>query len=279
MPFHYPGVRAQAATSQSFLLQGKSLLTRQVDSIPKRSLNLSGCFCLASSYYLGMFRVLIVEDDQMLMQQLKRLLEHAYSLTCASTLSEAYAQLEKKLFDIAVVDRVLPDGDGLELVTSLHDDSPGTKTLVLTHKSAIEDRIAGLQEGADEYLPKPFSADELLLRLQHLASIQHMETSEWQTVGTLMYKRSTGEVFDDGISKHLRPRELQILDCLARHRNQVVTRRTLISHIWGSTAEPSETTLDVYLRRLRMLLGNSAKNIQTVRGFGYVLRDPGAVQK
>lgn len=226
-----------------------------------------------------MFRVLIVEDDQLLRQQLTRLLNRTYIVTTASSVSQVDAQLERKNVDLILLDRLLPDGDAIELLPYLRECSPSTRILVLSNRSAIEERIVGLREGADDYVAKPFSADEIVLRIKRLLQFERVPSDNWLEIGRLRFNRLTGETLSGTHKVHLRPREAQILSCLLHFKNRVVTRETIVNHVWGSSTLPTNTTLDVYLRRLRMMLGETAAYIKTVRGFGYLIRDPEGAYK
>jgi len=150
---------------------------------------------------------------------------------------------------------------------------------MMSVRSTVDDRITGLTEGADDYLPKPFSVRELELRVSHLLGLERTTPDGWTQLGELRFNRVTGETFSGEQVVRLRPREAQILSCLLRFKNRVVTRDTIVNHVWGGSTVPTNTTLDVYLRRLRMMLGKSSAYIETVRGFGYLIREPAVAYK
>jgi DNA-binding response OmpR family regulator len=145
--------------------------------------------------------------------------------------------------------------------------------LVLSQRSTISDRILGLEKGADDYLAKPFSASELLLRMKKLLSKTKQLDSYAMRVGevTLYPQRGTVEVRERKV--HLRKKEFLIFAFLVRHKNTVMNRETIIQHVWGDRKTPSDTTVDVYIRRIRLLLGKNEKVIRTVRGYGYIVKD------
>ncbi len=226
-----------------------------------------------------MFRVLIVEDDLLLLRQLANLFERTYQVVTAQTIAQADAALEKQKIDVVLLDRLVSDGDTIEMLPYIRDCSPSTRILMMSSRSAVEERISGLSEGADDYVPKPLEPQEVLLRVRRLLQLERAPVDDWLYAGILRFNRETGETYTGEHPIHLRPREAQILGCLLRFKNRVVTRDTIISHVWGAEELPTNTTLDVYLRRIRMILGEASKYIETVRGFGYLIRDPGATYK
>jgi DNA-binding response OmpR family regulator len=219
---------------------------------------------------LPMKDILILEDDLQLQSILTTMLSQQHHCYGARTLADAYQQLEKHAFDLVLVDRKLPDGDGLEILGYIHDMLPQTKLLALTSQAKVEDRVVGLEQGADDYLAKPFSMAELKLRIQKLLQMERKLLDTVLRAGDLTFSPKTGVVTMPQKSVQLRRREAQILECLLRYKNQVVPRSTLIKNIW-STADlyPTETTLDVYIRRIRVQLEIYSNYIVTVRGFGY----------
>jgi len=226
-----------------------------------------------------MFRVLIVEDDRLLCKQLKQLFQQEYRVFTAESIEETQLCIESKRLDLLILDRVLPDGDTLELLSYIRDCAPATRILMMSSKAEVSQRIKGLTGGADDYVPKPLDVQELRLRVRKLLQLERAPMDDWLQAGELRFNRITGETYAGDLLVHLRPREAQILNCLLRFKNRVVTRDTIVSHVWGATSIPTTTTLDVYLRRLRMMLGETAHCIETVRGFGYLIRDPGVAYK
>lgn len=226
-----------------------------------------------------MFRVLIVEDDIVLCKQLKQLLSAEYRVEVARSIEETDAVLESKKVDLVLLDRLVSDGDTIELLPYIRECSPATRILMMSSRAAVEERINGLSQGADDYVPKPLDPQEVLWRARRLLQLERAAIEDWQQVGVLRFNRLTGETYSGQLLVHLRPREAQILSCLLRFKNRVVTRNTIVSHVWGSSEVPTNTTIDVYLRRLRMMLGETASYIETVRGFGYLIRDPAVTYK
>ena len=222
-----------------------------------------------------MKKILLVEDDLQLQQLLKSSFEKLYITSQARSLEMAYDLLEKSKYDLVLVDRGLPDGDGLELIEYLHDTHYQTKVLALTTKAQLHDRVEGLEQGADEYLSKPFALAEVKLRIDKLLRIDKKINTAVLTLGRYEFFPTMGVLKIDERDVTFRKREAQIFECLLRYKNQVVSREAIIADVWaGEELYPTETTLDVYIRRIRVLLGTQSNLIKTIRGFGYKLMEP-----
>lgn len=218
-----------------------------------------------------MFRLLLVENDTSLANSLKQLLVHAgYLVAVSASLEQAYQLLAKHGQDLVIIDRMLDDGDGIELVNFLHDVSFGTRTLVLSQKNRDFDRVTGLEAGADDYIGKPFSTRELLLKVRILLQRQKYRPQEYLQLGELCLHPGSGHLTLADRQCQLRKREAQILTCLLRHQGSVVSKSQLIEYVWQSEDDiPTHTTVEVYIRRLRIALGTHQSMLKTVRGFGY----------
>lgn len=219
-------------------------------------------------------QVLVVENDPLLTQSLKN--HCAHKGICAHFTSEiatAISMLERKKYTVVVVDRVLDDGDGLELVEYLKDIAPQIKVLVCSQLGTERERISGLSIGADAYLPKPFSFTEFSLVLNNLLKIYKKVDTKLLTAGTVQLCTHSGTVTIGTTTCTLRKKETELLTCLMVHANTVVSRDALIEYVWGITDNPpSYNTLDVYIRRIRMSFTSlHAQKIKTVRSFGYML--------
>jgi DNA-binding response OmpR family regulator len=219
-----------------------------------------------------MQRLLLVENDLSLAKSLKQLLINAgYAVEVASSLETAYVALGKQGFELVITDRILDDGDGIELVSFLQDVSYETRVLVLSQRNQDFDRVSGLEDGADDYLGKPFSTREFLLRVSVLAHRQKMKNQEYLQLGEVILHPSSGFLKMADSECRLRKRESQILACLLRRQGSVVSKNHLIESVWQSEdAIPTYTTVEVYIRRLRMALGKQQSLIKTIRGFGYM---------
>lgn len=218
-------------------------------------------------------KILLIENDLTLQSSLLRFFKQQdWQTGTATSLEEAWTLLDSQSFDLAVIDRVLDDGDGLEIVEYLRKVQHPMMMLCLTEKGSVMERLKGLQLGADDYLPKPFSSQELLLRIKNLLGKYKSYKNSYLVCDALELDPQTGQVRTPSTKFFLRRRESQILTCLLRHKKTVVTRQMLVDAIWpGSTKIPEDSTLDVYVRRLRIGLGKYGSSIKTVRGFGYML--------
>lgn len=217
--------------------------------------------------------ILIAENDPQLAQLLFDQLGSKYQCKLVTTLQKAYDLLEQHEFELVIADRLLDDGDSLELIEYLHDCAFQTKVLVISKLGESRQRINGLEKGADDYLPKPFSLGELKLKVEKMMTLTKLGAQNIFQFGKVTIYPDQGLIQLDKKRKPIRKREMEILTCLARHQNQVLTRDTLIDRVWTNQEKtPTYATLDVYIRRLRMRLGKYHSLIKTVRGFGYCLR-------
>lgn len=212
--------------------------------------------------------ILLVEDDPLVGRSLSQVLTQ-YRLDICPSLASSYAYLNRQRPDLIIVDRGLPDGDGLELAEYVAQLDQTAPFLILSAKASLADRLQGLRIGADEYLGKPFSTAELVLRLERLLSISKHPWRNRLRCGQLELLLDQGQVLIGSHILRLRRREFQVLTYLIRQQGHVVSRDQLINHIWPDGTIPSYATIDVYIRRLRMMLGPAGKVIRTVKGFGY----------
>jgi two-component system OmpR family response regulator len=218
--------------------------------------------------------ILIVEDDSLLATQIASILAPLCSqgsqISIAPSLAQAYKLLEQAVPDVIILDRMLGDGDGLELLEYLVESELPTRVLMLSRVAEVQDRIRGLERGADDYLAKPFAATELLLKTKLLLARKKELFATNLRLGPVQLDPDTGELTAGKKVQIVRRREAQIIACLFRYKNQVLSREKIISHVWGMTAEiPTYSTLDVYIRRIRIALGEYQHLLETIRGFGY----------
>jgi DNA-binding response OmpR family regulator len=218
-----------------------------------------------------MKHILLAENDTSLRQTLYGLLQRkGFAVSCVADLASAYEVIDKKPCDLIIIDRILDDGDGIELVSYAREVSEYSHLLCLSKLYTGKDKIQGLSQGADDYLAKPFETEELMLRVERLLSKHKVKNDQELMVGDVHLFPETGSVKTPYGEVQLRRREAQLLACLFRYQNRVLSRDNLIEMVWKGTSEiPSYTTLDVYIRRLRVALGKSKSVIKTVRGFGY----------
>lgn len=219
------------------------------------------------------FKVLVVEDDAQISRVLKLELEHeGYAV---ETAADGLAGLEKALKepDLVILDLMLPKLDGMEVCSRIRAKS-SVPIIMLTAKDRIPDRVSGLDRGADDYLTKPFSIEELLARIRARLRERH-PASNILSAKDLTMDRDRHEVARAGVAVSLTAKEYALLEYLLLHRNRVHTRDELFNGVWGSDFLGDSNLIDVYVRYLRGKIddGHEAKLIQTVRGVGYTLRD------
>lgn len=223
---------------------------------------------------LHLANILVLEDDKFLRNTLQIILKNKkYAVDLAASLQEAYDFLEKHSYDLVVLDRVLPDGDSLELIAYLDERFYFTKILVLTQKHSLQEKINSFESGVDDYLTKPFEKEELILRVKSLLKkIKIKPHKEYQLKDQdLIFIPSKGELKVGQKIYYLRNKETQILIYLIRRKNRIVSREELIYHLWPVADVPSYKTIDVYIRRIRMKMKPYGYLIRTYRKFGYKL--------
>jgi DNA-binding response OmpR family regulator len=218
-----------------------------------------------------MSQILIVENDfnlALLLSNHFSKLGHACKMS--TSLKSSYELLDKYNFDLLILDRIIDDGDGLEIAGYLRDLQASTRVLFVSDMGRVEDKIHGLEQGGDDYLAKPFSITELSLRVQKsLASTRIY--SDQLTFNDSFLDINTGTVvLKSGDKVLLRNKEAKILAILIRRKNQLVSREQIISGVWGSVSKiPTYATIDAYIRKIRMKLGSNTIKITTHRGIGY----------
>ncbi|MCI0712874.1 MAG: response regulator transcription factor [Chloroflexi bacterium] len=217
--------------------------------------------------------VLIVEDEAKLSAYLKRgLEEEGYAVDLAHNGHDALAWARTMHFDMIVLDIMLPGMDGLAVCQALRERDIRTPILMLTARDTVDDRVVGLDAGADDYLVKPFAFKELLARLRALGRRStEQEKSTVLTVGELSLDTATHQVTRDGQLINLAAKEYAVLECLMREKNRVLTRDAIADHVWDYSTFNESNVIDVYIRNLRRKVDDpfDTKLIQTVRGVGY----------
>ena len=222
-------------------------------------------------------RALVVEDEPKVAEALRRGLQsEAIDVSLAHTVESSLLQVDANAFDIILLDMMLPDGDGLELLSTLRSRHIQTPVLVLTARDAVEDRIAGLDGGADDYLVKPFAFEEVLARIRALMRRPNMTEPIRLSVADLEMDLSTRQVTRQGHQIDLTVREFELLHCLMRHEGRVVSRGMLAQRVWRDTARSTtlDNVIDVHMTRVRRKIDVpcATKLIHTVRGVGFTLR-------
>jgi DNA-binding response OmpR family regulator len=214
--------------------------------------------------------ILLVEDDEELSGFLVRVLREegldAVRVDCAR---DALSLLKHEAFQLVVLDRMLPDLDGLAVCTEIRRQNRELPVLMLTARGEVEDRVTGLDSGADDYVVKPFEVEELLARIRALL---RRAASPLIVVGPLRLEWRRKSVSIDGTPLELTAREYALLEHLAREPERVVNRAALLEAVWQTRFDPGTNVVEVYVNRVRNKLGRHARMLETVKGLGYRLR-------
>ena len=231
----------------------------------------------SSTMVLGV-RILVIEDEVKLAKALGEGLEgDGYSVSVAHTGEEGFYRLNTDSFDLVVLDVMLPGHDGLEILATMRKKGVSSPVLLLTAKDAVEDRVRGLDTGADDYLVKPFAFPELLARVRVLLRRGKTEEAAKLGIGDLEMDAERRSAIRGGQALDLTPREFDILEYLLRNHGRVVSREMLAREIWKEVSRdvPLDNVIDVHMARLRHKLDDrfGGKFIRTVRGVGFLLQD------
>ena len=219
-------------------------------------------------------RVLLVEDDPDLAAVIENgLTEHAMDVVRESTFAGGESRATYGTFDIVILDIMLPGGSGFDLCRNLRTRGVGAPVLMLTARDAVDDRVRGLDAGADDYLTKPFAFRELVARLYALARRRPTPLPEVAVIADLEVDLRSHRVRRGGQELELTAKEFALLEFLVRHREQVVDRAAITAHVWDENHDPFTNVLEVLVRRLRRKIddGFELKLIHTLRGAGYRL--------
>ena len=223
-------------------------------------------------------RILVVEDERKMAGLLQRgLAEEGHAADVARTGDDAVWMAAAVEYDAIVLDLMLPGLDGVEVCRRLRDGGVWTPVLMLTARDGVDDRVAGLDAGADDYLPKPFSFAELLARLRALRRRGAVERPATLEVGDLRLDPATREVRRGDTEIELSAKEFALLETFMRRPGQVLARYQLLEHAWDIAFESRSNVVDVYVRYLREKIDRpfGTRSIETVRGVGYRLRKDG----
>jgi DNA-binding response OmpR family regulator len=222
-------------------------------------------------------RILLVEDNRRLSDSLlQSLVEDGYAVDPAYDGLEGEEMAQVYPYDAIILDIMLPKKNGLEVCRELRNQRINVPILMLTARDTVEDRVSGLDSGADDYLVKPFAMEELRARLRALLRRRSDDKSGLLKVGDLTLDPATHAVERADQAVELTAKEFSLLEYLMRNANRVVTRSMVENHIWSYDFQASSNVVDVYVRRLRRKLDDpfDEKLIETVRGVGYRLRRP-----
>ncbi len=221
-------------------------------------------------------RILLVEDEEKIASFLKRgLKENKYAVDVAVDGEEALYLADVNSYDVMILDLGIPKISGINVCKQVRATKNPVPILILTARSAVEDRVAGLNAGADDYLSKPFSFVELLARLRALLRRERKEKSDILKIADLELNMLNHQVVRNGRSVALTSREYSLLEYLMLHANQVVTRTMISEHVWNEEFNSFSNIIDVHIRYLRKKIDDGSKHklIHTIRGTGYILKE------
>jgi DNA-binding response OmpR family regulator len=236
--------------------------------------------CTPRSFHGHWFnmRILIVEDEPKVAAALKEGLEvEGYQVTLAQTGEEGFFHASARAFELIVLDIMLPGRDGLEVLSTLRRQDSTTPVLLLTARDSIEDRVLGLNAGADDYLVKPFAFEELSARIRALLRRNKPESVSSLTIGGVQVDTVKRAITRGGRRIDLTAREFELFEYLARNYGRVVSRELLARDVWQETARatPLDNVIDVHIARLRRKVDDpfDTKLLHTIRGVGFMLNE------
>lgn len=216
-------------------------------------------------------RILILEDNQIIAMGLEKTLsEHGFAVDVFHSVEDANHAIQTQSFDLLLLDLGLPDGDGLHVLRALRQQNSVMPVLIITARDQLSERIKGLNDGADDYLCKPFELDEVVARVHALLRRSNARTSNTIEHGALSFDVSNRTVKYQGEDIYLHRREISVLECLLTNVERVVSKGKIVQHISSFDEELSESAIETYVSRLRKRF-SSQLNIRTVRGLGYML--------
>jgi len=219
-------------------------------------------------------KILIIEDDLALSENLKKLiLKEGFAVDTADSKEEGQNQTEINDYDCLVLDIGLPDGNGFDLLKDLRESKDKTPVIIVTARGQVEDRIQGLNLGADDYVGKPVDSQELMARIRAVIRRNSQSTLPIISIQDLVVRPAEHHATVNSTSLDLTAKEFAVLEYLALHCGEAITRTMLMEHVWGSDFETFSNVIDVYIKNLRKKIKNhTSKNlIKTIRGKGYVL--------
>lgn len=220
-------------------------------------------------------RILLVEDEVEFAKAMRGALERdRFVVDWVTSISLAREASRSQVHELVLLDRTLPDGDGLSLIPQLRVDNPGVPIIVLSARGELSDRVAGLDDGADDYLVKPFALEEMLARIRAVQRRPNELAPDEILVGDLVFDMAHSEARVRGTRLNLQRREVRVLTALLRRRGRTVLRESLEEAVYGFDDTIQSNILDSHVSRLRRKLSDSGAGVEihTVRGVGYLLR-------
>ncbi len=223
-------------------------------------------------------KVLVVEDETRIAQFIEMgLREQGWMVDVQHRGDEAMTALESRVYDLVILDIMLPGRDGLSILRQLRENANPVPVILLTARNTLNERVEGLQVGADDYITKPFYVEELIARIQAVIRRSSGHEQSLRQVGPLMLNLPRREVRINGREIEMTAREFNLLEYLTRSPGRVYTRTQILERVWDLHFDPSTNIVDVYIQRLRKKIGNEKDSlIETVRGVGYRIRTDAA---
>ncbi|GMU95449.1 MULTISPECIES: response regulator transcription factor [Ignavibacterium] len=221
-------------------------------------------------------RILVVEDEKKVASFIKKGLEEEYySVDVAFDGKEGLNLALSEEYDLIILDLMLPFKDGLSILKEIREQKILTPVIILTARDTIQDKVTGLDTGADDYLAKPFSFEELLARIRAILRRNSVEKNNIIRAGDLILDTQAHKVFRNNVEIQLTPKEYAILEYLMRNKNRVISRTKLSEHIYEFHFDPGTNVIDVYINKLRNKIdkGYEKQMIRTIRGVGYLIKD------
>ena len=223
-------------------------------------------------------KILVVDDEPVLLEQLRKTLTiQKYDVDMADDGESALDKLFDNLYDLIILDIMLPKVDGLAVLREIRKAKIKTPILMLTAKGSVEDKIKGLDYGADDYLAKPFAMAELMARIRSLLRRASDHRDPLLTISDVSLNTKTRQITKKDKTVELTPKEFSILEFLLYNKNRAVSRFTLAEHVWGDEFDPFTMSnfIDVHVKNLRRKIGDTDKKkiIRTIRGIGFIIED------
>ena len=221
-------------------------------------------------------RVLLVEDEKALATALSKIMsKHNIAVDLSYDGEEGYYLAQKDIYDVIILDIMLPNKNGLEILRDLRALNKKTPVLFLTARDTVEDRVKGLDSGADDYLVKPFATEELLARIRALVRRpKDLVDDNYLEFENVKLYINNGELEIDGNRKRLTAKETQLLELFLRNPRMVLSKELILDRVWGIDGTAMENSVEIYIHYLRKKLGvKSELKIETIRGIGYVLKE------
>lgn len=229
-----------------------------------------------------MIKILVVEDEKNISNSIKEFLNELGEINQVYDGEEALYEAEQGIYDLIILDLMLPSMNGYEILSELRQQNIETPVLILTAKDGVEDRIKGFKEGADDYLIKPFHREELLLRVKSILrrSLGMFQDSSLK-VGDIECNLQNRVCFVNGQEVILQGKEFDLLTYLMQNKNMIVTKEQIFDRIWGFDSDTSITVVEVYMSNLRKNLKKvqMSKCIRTLRNVGYIFEEKNTIQE